>query len=106
MVLASAIINCSIEIIVLSLRASLVAMAALVILIAVFGNLGKVYEESRTWILTCRSMRQNSWLARQFIATRELRVKVGLFFHIDRSLVLTILSIILTNTANVVMGSM
>ena len=100
------ILNCSIAIVVLSLKTTLIATASLILRLTVFGNLEKVNEGSKRLILTCRSIRSDPLLRRKLIATKKVRVKVGSFFYVDRSLILTILSISLTNTANVVMGSM
>ena len=106
MVIAAVVMNSSIAILFLSARAAPIGIAALTLLVTVFGSLGNVHSRSRKLILTCRGMRGNAWLTRHYIATQELRVKVGSFFYADRSLVLTILSIILTNTVNIVMGSL
>ena len=106
MVIVAVVLNASIGILYLSVRSVLVSTAALVILRSVFGNLGNVYGKSKKLIVACRSMKHSPVLMRHYIATEELKVKVGSFFYADRSLILTILSTILTSTANVVMGSM
>ena len=106
MVIVAAVMNASIAILFQSARSALITAAALTVLLTVFGSLGNVHAGSRNLLVACRNMRDNAWLTRHSIATRELRVKVGLFFYADRSLVLTILSIILNNTANIVMGGL
>ena len=64
--------------------------SSVVFLLTVLGELGKVIEESNTLILACCSICFDSLLRTKFMATKELRAKAGSFFHVDRSLTITI----------------
>ena len=72
--------------------------------IYLFKRMGNIYTESHELLSEFLPACSTPWFRRTCKAYRPLRVNVGSFYYADRTLVLTILTIILTNTASLVMA--
>ena len=72
--------------------------------IYLFKRMGNIYTESQELLSEFLPACSTPWFGRTCKAYRPLRVNVGSFYYADRTLVLTILTIILTNTASLVMA--
>ena len=83
-------------------RAAAISTTLLILTLHSYKNFGNVYEESskslRRW--SSSMVPAKSAFSKFCRAYRPLRVRIGRFYYADRSLMLTILSIILVNTAN------
>ena len=98
------IIDMTIVILNQSVRALLAAVTTGTIMMSLYTAMGKVYEESKgipkAWLVSCN----DPWLKKRCIAYRTLRLHVGPFYYADRGLTITMLSTVLQNTANLVLG--
>ena len=100
----TAIVNASLAIVKLSPRSTAMVIAVSTILLYLFKRMGNVYTESRELLSEFLPTCSTPWFRRTCKAYRPLRVNVGTFYYADRTLVLTILTIILTNTASLVVA--
>ena len=89
-----------------ALKMFLVAFMSLVFVTSFWRALGTVYEESREVLAIWRHKEGLPLRVRKFLrSTRPVRVEIGTDFYADRSLVLTLLDIITTNTFNVLLAA-
>ena len=79
-------------------------IAVTVVLLYLFQRMGNVYTESSELLSEFVPNYSTPWFRRVVKAYKPLRVNVGSFYYADRTLVLTILTIIFTNTASLVMA--
>ena len=76
-------------------------MASTLFVICAYKTYGTMFEESRATLESWkREGRRSPWLRRYCRAYRPPRVNIGSFFYADKSLTLTILSIMLDYTAS------
>ena len=97
------VIDITIAVVSQSVRALLVAASIGTMMAYLYTKMGKVFEESQgilhAWLPWCN----DPWLKKRCEAYRALRVNVGSFYYADRGLILTMLSIALQNTSNLVL---
>ena len=87
-----------------SSRSLVIASTLFVIIIYAYRTYGTLYEESRvTWESWKRAGRSSAWFRRYCRAYRTPRILMGSFFYADRALTLTIFSVVLNYTANMVL---
>lgn len=84
-------------------RDAIVAVIASSSCWALFRAVGRVHENSRDMYVALQRFEPNALLSRYKRAYRPLRVDVGRFGHADMALCLTILSLTLVNTLNLVL---
>ena len=100
--IVAVVVNTTLAVIYDSGRAFIISLAALIILLHAYKSYGAVYEESK---VSRDSWMSTAILTRQYRrAYRPGRISIGSFFHADRSLILTMLSIILNHTLNLVLA--
>ena len=96
------VVNTALTVLYDSPRAIVISLTSVIVLLHGFKSFGAVYEESKksrdSWISTGIIAR------RYYRAYRPGRICVGSFFHADKSLILTILSIVLNYTSNLVLA--
>lgn len=98
------VVNSTLALAYSSIRGLVLGSAFFVIVLLQYKNYGTVYEESCTTLETWRTVRSDPWFRRYCKSCRPLRVNMGRYYFADRTLVLTMLSIILDNTANLTIG--
>ena len=86
-----------------AIRDGMVALINSSLCWGLFTAVGRVYENSRDIYAALQGLEPNLLLSRYKRAYRPLRVNVGRFGHADMTLCLTILSLVLTNTFNLVL---
>ena len=103
-VISVTIIDMTIFILNQSVRALLAAVTTGTIMMSLYSTMGKIYEDSKgipkEWLLSCN----DPWLKKRCIAYRAPRVQIGSLYYADRGLIITMLSIVLQNTANLVLA--
>ena len=104
MLITAIVINATLAVLHGSPRSLVLASALFVIIIYVYKTYGSLYEESRvTWESWKRGGRTSPWFRRYCRAHRPARILMGSFFYADKGLALTIFSIVLDNTANMIL---
>ena len=85
----------------------IVAMLSLIMFRYIWTKFGEVYEQSVTKILgPVNQLQQRSLTVKPFVRTmRPVNGKVGNFFFVDRMMMLTVLGIILENTASLLLAA-
>ena len=87
-----------------SLKGLTVGLLTILVTFIVFRLVADVYEESqlarRSWVTTTTG---DVWFVKFIRSARPLAVNVGSFYFADRQLLFTILDVITTNTANLVL---
>ena len=84
-------------------REGMVAVITSSLCRALFRTVGGIYENSRDIYVALQRLEPSAILSRYKRAYRPLRVDVGRFGHADLALCLTIVSLILGNTSNLVL---
>ncbi|CAG7659417.1 unnamed protein product [Allacma fusca] len=96
------IINAFLAIIFFKSRSYVIATIGCIVILMLFKNLGQLFEESRETFLSWKKITQPEF--RKFHRScRPLRVSVGSFYFADKSLMLTLLTIIVTHSANLIL---
>ena len=90
-----------------SIHVFIVAMLSLIMFRYIWTKFGEVYEESVRKILgQMNQLQQSSLTVKPFLrAMRPVKVKVGNFFFADRMMMLTVLGIVLENTASLLLAA-
>ena len=97
-------INATIATLYLHPRGIITAVVSFHLLLHFLKASGNVYEESRKSLECWRKMDHKSkWFAKYSRSCRPLRIRFGRFFYADKTLLLTVVSTILTETANLVL---
>ena len=97
------VVNINVALLTQSVRALLVAGPVFVTMMYLYTKMGEIFEESQDLLRNHLPTCNDAWFRRRRKAYRTLRVNVGSFYCADRSLVLTMLSIITQYTANMVL---
>ena len=101
LLIVAVVVNTTFAVLLGSPRSLVIASTLFVIVIYAYKAYGSVYEESReTWESWQRGGINNAWFRRYCKAYRPPRVALGTFFYADKSLTLTILSVVLNNTVS------
>ena len=89
------VVNITFAVLHASPRSLVMASTLFIIVIYAYKTYGTLYEESRTTLESWkRGGRSSAWFRRFCRAYRPPRVVIGSFFYADKSLTLTILSIV------------
>ena len=101
----TAIVNATIAIVKLSLRFSIMCIAVIIVLLYLFKKMSYIHTYS-VGLLThaLPPFSRAPWFSRVCLAYRPLRANVGALYYADKTLVLTIITTILSNTATLVLA--
>ena len=95
--------NMTIAVVYLHPRGIITAVVAFPLLLYFIKSSGVVFEESWEGLQCWRRVEHKSkWFVRYLRSCRPLRIRFGSFFYADWGLLLTVVSTILTETANLV----
>ena len=102
-VMAAVTLNLTTAILYFHPRGIVTAIVSFPLLLHLIKKSGAVYEESEKCLKSWRKIGYNcKWFVKYRRACRPLRIRFGDFFYADRGLMLTVLSTILGETANLV----
>ena len=103
-IVISIVVNTTLAVLQGSPRSLVFACTLFVIIMYAYKTYGTLCEESRaTWESWKREGRSSPWFRRYCRAYRPPSVTMGAFFYADKSLTLTNLSIVLNNTASMIL---
>ena len=101
--IASVIFNAAGAVALWRVRMFIIAFVTCVLLLYCSNRCATVYEESTKLRILRQSRSSTQWLAKSWTTLRPLRFYVGPFVYADRGLSLNLLSVMVTNTASLLM---
>ena len=86
-----------------SAKGAIVGILSVALIRIMFGNLARINEASTEVLVSWRQFDGPRWFRKFEKSCRPLTVLIGRYYFADKQLVLTILSIVTVNTANLIM---
>lgn len=86
-----------------SLKGAIVGLLSLIITVIEFQNFATLYEHSAKVLRSWKDAPKRKWFVKYSRACRPLNVRVGSYYYADESMILTILSTVVSVTANLVL---